>query len=106
MGRASFGDLYADFIAKSPGKASRTLAELRRRRDELAAGDPPRLPSESLDSVTAQIGNYLRGFRMASRCEDCGKPLEDPASVERGVGPDCWARRQRAGKPLDPDGAF
>jgi hypothetical protein len=25
-------------------------------------------------------------------CANCGRPLEDPVSVERGIGPDCWGR--------------
>jgi hypothetical protein len=25
-------------------------------------------------------------------CSFCGKPLTDPVSIERGVGPDCWGR--------------
>jgi hypothetical protein len=28
------------------------------------------------------------------RCKLCGRPLSDPDSLERGVGPDCWAARQ------------
>jgi Family of unknown function (DUF6011) len=29
------------------------------------------------------------------RCRICGRPLSDPVSVERGVGPDCAARLGR-----------
>jgi hypothetical protein len=25
-------------------------------------------------------------------CANCGRPLADPVSVERGIGPDCWPR--------------
>ena len=25
-------------------------------------------------------------------CANCGRPLNDPVSIERGVGPDCWPR--------------
>jgi len=25
-------------------------------------------------------------------CANCGRPLEDPVSIERGIGPDCWGR--------------
>jgi Family of unknown function (DUF6011) len=25
-------------------------------------------------------------------CANCGRPLADPASIERGIGPDCWSR--------------
>lgn len=26
-------------------------------------------------------------------CNHCGKPLTDPVSIERGIGPDCWRKR-------------
>jgi len=29
---------------------------------------------------------------MELSCSFCGKPLTDPVSIERGVGPDCWGR--------------
>jgi hypothetical protein len=106
MGRSTFGDLYADYIAKSPRTAANALGDLRRRRAELAAGDAPRSVSDNLQAVENKIASYLTGFRLASRCEDCGKELEDPVSVERGVGRDCWGKRQRAGQPVDQDGAF
>lgn len=35
-------------------------------------------------------------FPNHNRCSDCGRPLEKGVSVERGVGPDCWAKRQAA----------
>jgi hypothetical protein len=25
-------------------------------------------------------------------CANCGHPLTDPVSIERGIGPDCWPR--------------
>lgn len=30
---------------------------------------------------------------MAHNCNICGKPLTDPISIKRGMGPDCWASR-------------
>jgi hypothetical protein len=30
------------------------------------------------------------------RCGDCGRELTDPASIARGVGPDCWEARRSA----------
>jgi hypothetical protein len=29
---------------------------------------------------------------MELSCSFCGKPLTDPVSIERGIGPDCWGR--------------
>lgn len=34
------------------------------------------------------------------RCWICGRRLTDPASRQRGLGPDCWAEQQRSG-PVD-----
>lgn len=31
----------------------------------------------------------------AKRCRDCGRELENAVSVSRGIGGDCWAKRQR-----------
>lgn len=28
----------------------------------------------------------------AASCRDCGRPLSDPASQARGVGPVCWGK--------------
>lgn len=97
---ASFGDLYADFVAKHPGKASRTLAELRHRVVELEAGAPSRYGADTVDAKRRMVEAYVAGFRLASRCEMCGKELEDPTSVNRGVGPDCWQRLERASHEL------
>lgn len=40
----------------------------------------------------------LAGLRADHQCEDCGTPLRDPMSKKRGVGPDCYAKRQRDGQ--------
>lgn len=37
---------------------------------------------------------------LATTCAICGLPLRDPASVERGVGPECWAKYFMADRPL------
>lgn len=31
-------------------------------------------------------------FRHAGRCAKCGRPLTTPESIDRGFGPECWAR--------------
>lgn len=42
----------------------------------------------------------------AASCRDCGRPLSDPASQARGIGPVCWGkehprpRRRRADQPI------
>jgi len=34
----------------------------------------------------------------STRCRVCGRPLRVPKSVERGIGPVCWARLQKEGE--------
>ena len=33
-------------------------------------------------------------FWHEGKCGCCGRPLTDPVSIERGIGPDCWSRYQ------------
>jgi hypothetical protein len=42
-----------------------------------------------LDDIADRFQEQLR---TTGRCKRCGRPLTDPASIERGVGPDCAAR--------------
>jgi hypothetical protein len=37
------------------------------------------------------------------RCKRCGRPLSDPESLERGVGPDCWAANAATYQVRDGD---
>lgn len=106
MGRrtATFGDLYADFIARHPRKAARTLADMRTRLEELQAGATPRYGSDTIASTKRQVDSYVNGFRIASRCEVCGAELEDPESVARGIGPECW-RKAGVATPLPAEPA-
>lgn len=39
-------------------------------------------------------------LRRDKQCLSCGTPLQDPVSVERGYGPDCWAKKQGKGSGL------
>jgi DNA repair exonuclease SbcCD ATPase subunit len=43
-----------------------------------------------------QAAKYAAALRHAGRCLECGRELEDEASIERGVGPDCAAKLRRA----------
>jgi hypothetical protein len=67
--------LYAE---NWPRKAAKLAAEAR------ARGDHPHA-----DRLHAELISLMF-------CAKCGRPLEDPVSVERGIGPDCWGR-------LDPE---
>lgn len=43
--------------------------------------------------ASARHADKLHGALVALMfCANCGRPLEDPQSVNRGIGPDCWGR--------------
>lgn len=64
------------YIKRSPRKAAKFLAH------HSETGEYP----AKVEALRAEFPNH-------DRCSDCGRPLEDPASVARGVGPDCAAKR-------------
>lgn len=40
------------------------------------------------------------------RCAECHRPLSDPESIKRGVGPICWAKLQEERGITVPKGAI
>lgn len=38
----------------------------------------------------------MKKATTTATCYNCHKPLSDPISVQRGIGPDCWAQRTDA----------
>lgn len=42
-----------------------------------------------MDELAGKLEAHLK---HSGRCKVCGRLLTDPTSVERGVGPDCWAK--------------
>jgi hypothetical protein len=67
-------DLDQVFAEHYPRKAAKLAAESR------ARGDDPH--AHKLHAVLVAL----------MFCANCGRPLADPVSVERGIGPDCWPR--------------
>lgn len=63
--------LYAE---NWPRKAARLAAEAR------ARGDHPHADQLHTSLVALMF------------CANCGRPLDDPVSIGRGIGPDCWGR--------------
>ena len=57
-----------------PRKAARLAADARTR------GDRPH--ADQLHSALVAL----------MFCANCGRPLDDPVSISRGIGPDCWGR--------------
>lgn len=86
---------FSAALMRNPGKAAKNLAYHRQRLAELHAGMRPRA-HESVEEHQRIIQRLERAFRDTGRCEDCGKALTDPVSIERGVGPECIARRALA----------
>jgi hypothetical protein len=46
--------------------------------------------------VRVALERLRDGAERLPRCRDCGRELSDPASVARGVGPDCFQARRSA----------
>ncbi|HEX6520947.1 MAG TPA: DUF6011 domain-containing protein [Streptosporangiaceae bacterium] len=57
-----------------PRKAAKLAAAARER------GDQP------------HASQFHRALVALMFCANCGRPLEDPVSIGRGIGPDCWTR--------------
>lgn len=72
---------------KGPRLRARHAAYYRRRADELDHLHPER--AQEYRVMAAELEATL----VASHaCRACGRPLEDPESQRRGVGPDCWEK--------------
>ena len=41
-----------------------------------------------------QLDAYRAALHRAGVCSSCGRMLEDPQSIERGLGPDCYRKQQ------------
>ncbi len=54
------------------------------------------LPTCTSDHRRQLLENLLVQSKaeLAGHCIDCGRELETPESVARGIGPECWAKRQ------------
>ena len=65
--------VLCDFFAEHhPRRAARLAEECR------ARGDHP------------HAGKLHAALVALMFCANCGRPLNDPLSVDRGIGPDCW----------------
>lgn len=67
-------DPYRVYAQNWPRKAARLAEEARARGDQRHA--------DSLHSALVAL----------MFCANCGRPLDDPMSIERGIGPDCWQK--------------
>jgi len=74
LARTIGADADALYAENFPRKAARLAAECRER------GDHPHA-----DKLQAALVALMF-------CANCGRPLADPVSINRGIGPDCWPR--------------
>ena len=74
-----------------PRKASDAILRARMKAQEARqAGD------RQLAEDYEEAGDVLEAIlTKQARCRACGRALEDPVSVARGVGPDCWEKGRR-----------
>jgi len=42
--------------------------------------------------------SYIRRNEVAAHCSVCGKPMSDPISVARGIGPECFQDQMKTGQ--------
>jgi hypothetical protein len=67
-------DRHALYAENWPRKAAKLAAECR------ARGDHPHADKLHTALIVLMF------------CANCGRPLVDPVSIDRGIGPDCWPR--------------
>lgn len=81
--RATVEAVVDTFVTKHPVQAAKQLARL----DKAVAN------GVEMDAYDAYRHHQLRVQLVAhQRCTECGRHLEDPESVKRGVGPECWEK--------------
>ena len=66
----------AYLVTSTPTKAAKRAVELR--------DTPDPQPDQVEERVAIEAA-----LSTAARCSECGRALEDPVSVVRGIGPDC-----------------
>jgi hypothetical protein len=85
-------------VYKHPRKAA---AEIAVRRLRVVAARSGLIENYDAAAEQRRIDELEAAMREATRCIRCGVALEDPESVERGIGPDCWAREQEQARAIE-----
>lgn len=70
--------------------ASREERERQRREEAIARGVATRARRREKDFREAIQALRDNALRPADHCRCCKKPLTDPPSIARGIGPECW----------------
>lgn len=76
---------------RHPGKTAQQLAHYRQRLEAARAAGELGVGA----TLERQVGRLEGMLKAADRCRHCGRPLEDPVSIARGIGSTCWARGAR-----------
>lgn len=76
---------------RHPGKVAGQAAHYRRRAAALRAVNN----LDEAERLEAHAARLTAQLTAAERCRHCGRPLEDPVSVSRGIGSTCWSRGHR-----------
>lgn len=74
-------ETHQRFAVRCPAKAAGYLATMER--------DVERVGEMEARRLRAAMTGLRAGLRSSFHCLRCGKSLTDPASVTRGLGPDC-----------------
>lgn len=94
--------LRAAYLAgQSPSRAAARLGRSRVRLERLAELlEATEEGDVGWEAEAAELGRRVAALDAAlaagDRCRVCGHDLEDPRSVARGVGPDCYAKMRAA----------
>lgn len=85
-------------VARAPHKAARRLHDARVRLVELVSGEQSHGSDDTIDARQEEIDGLTAALagKGIVICADCWEPLANDESRKRGVGPRCWAKRQKA----------
>lgn len=84
-------DRYARTYRKHPRLLAERITEKRAKAQAARQAGDQRTATQYED----QADQLEAARRHLGTCRACGRPLEDPASVDRGVGPSCWRKGLR-----------
>lgn len=86
-------DLYVRTYRNHPGRLARALRHALEEAQRCRQASPPdHIGSEQWEAKAEALESARRTL---GRCRICGRELDNPTSVERGVGTSCWRKGKR-----------
>jgi DNA repair exonuclease SbcCD ATPase subunit len=76
---------------RHPRRWAQKLGEIERQRDEAKAKGN----DAEADRLSAMVDGIREGLKGSDACGICGRKLENPESIARGIGTECWAQGKR-----------